>query len=100
MNSVLRMLPGVDRLFFIVVPDLDVPFGTAGHDLAIVCEYASPDSAAMLKGANQIMGFRLPESGRFICAGREDVLTIRTENGRVGFGEVADGLGCVSQRGP
>ena len=37
------------------------------------------------------MGFRLPEPGSFICAGREDVVAIGTENGRVSLGVMSEG---------
>ena len=70
MNAVRRrMPPGVNRLFHIAVPDLDFPLGIARYDLAIACEQASPDGAAVWKGANQLMGLRLPEPGTFcLCS--------------------------------
>src|SRR6185369_5365226 len=86
MNSVRRrMPPGVNGFFFIAFPDLDFPFGIASYDPAIACEHASPDSAAMWEGSDQITRFRFPELGRFICAGREDVVAIGTENGGMGL---------------
>src|SRR6185369_16441409 len=92
MNAVRRrMPPGVNRLFYIAVPDLDFPLGIARYDLAIACEQPSPDGAAVWKGTNQLMELRLPEPGTFVCARREDVVAIGTENGRVGLGVVAEG---------
>src|SRR5262245_11830418 len=86
-----RMLPGVNGLFYIAVPDLDFPLGIARYDLAIACEQTSPDGAAMWKGANQLLGFRLPEPGGFVCARRENVVAIGTENGCVSLGIVSEG---------
>ena len=68
MNSVRRrMAPGVNGFFFIAFPDLDFPFRIASYDFAIACEHASPDSAAMWKGTNQVTGFRLRAEQFYLC---------------------------------